>query len=138
MVGVLLITHDGIGEALLAGAAHVLGGAPANARAIAVGAGDDVGVVEARARAALAAVDDGTGVMVLADVYGATPSNIGARLLSPGRVAGIAGVSLPMLVRVLASRALPLDQVLTRALDAGSRGQVNMGEDACHGTAGRG
>ena len=136
MVGVLLITHGKTGEALLAAAEHVLGAAQAGARAIAVAPADDAGVVLAAARADLEAIDDGAGAIVFTDVYGATPSNIGARLIQPGRVEGVAGVNLPMLVRALAYRAQPLEQVLARALEAGIRGQINMKEDACHGAAG--
>ena len=136
MVGVLLITHGATGAALLAAAAHVLGAPPANARAIAVEASDDAAAVLGAALSDIAAIDDGAGVIVFTDIYGATPSNIGARLLEPGHVEGVAGVNLPMLVRALAYRALPLGEVLVRALEAGPRGQVNMKEDACHAAAG--
>jgi PTS system ascorbate-specific IIA component len=136
MVGVLLITHGGTGTALLAAASHVLGAAQVNARAIAVAPGDDTAAVLERARRDLAAVDDGGGVIVFTDIYGATPSNVGARLLQSGHVEGVAGVSLPMLVRALAYRALPLQQVLDRALEAGTRGQINIKEDSCHAAAG--
>jgi PTS system ascorbate-specific IIA component len=136
MVGVLLITHGNTGQALLDAAAHVLGAAQGNVRAMAVAPADTAAGMLEHARAELAAVDDGGGAIVFVDIFGATPSNIGARLLEPGRVEGIAGVSLPMLVRALAYRNLPLEQVLARALEAGTRGQINMKEDACNATAG--
>ena len=136
MVGVLLITHGGTGAALLAAAEHVLGAPQANATAIAVAPADDRAAVLAYARRQVASLDTGDGVIVLTDVYGATPSNIGAGLLEPGRVEGIAGVNLPMLVKALGSRAMPLPQVLVHSLAAGARGLVNMKEDACHAAAG--
>lgn len=136
MVGVLLITHGGTGAALLAAAAHVLGAPQADAAVIAVAPTDDTAAVLAGARRQIAALDAGDGVIVLTDVYGATPSNIGALLLEAGRVEGIAGVNLPMLVKALSSRTMPLPQVLARSLAAGARGQINMKEDACHATAG--
>jgi PTS system ascorbate-specific IIA component len=136
MVGVLLITHGGTGAALLAAAEHVLGVAQANAAAIAVAPADDRAAVLAHARRQIAALDTGDGVIVLTDVYGATPSNIAAGLLEPGRVEGIAGVNLPMLVKALGSRAMLLPQVLAQSLAAGARGLVNMKEDACHAAAG--
>ena len=135
MVGVILVTHGTSGEALLEAAAHVLGAAQPNARAITVAPADDAAVVHERVRAGVAAVDDGSGVILFTDVYGATPSNIGARLLERGRVEGLAGVNLPMLVRALACRTLPLEQVLARAIEAGTRGQINMNEDPCHAAA---
>ncbi len=136
MVGVLLITHGATGAALLAAAAHVLGTPQANVRAIAVDASDDAAALLAGAQRDVAAIDDGAGVLVFTDIYGATPSNIGARLLEPGHVEAVAGVNLPMLVRALAYRALPLEQVLVRAIEAGTRGQINIKEDACHAAAG--
>lgn len=136
-VGVLLITHGGTGAALLEAAAHVLGVPQTGARAIAVAPADDPAALLARAQGDLAALDGGDGVIVFTDVFGATPSNIGARLIEPGRVEGVAGVNLPMLVRALAYSALPLPQVLARALEAGRRGQIDMKEDPCHAPAGR-
>ena len=136
MVGVFLITHGSTGAALLAAAEHVLGAPQANASAIAVGPADDAAQVLAGARRQIAALDAGSGVLVLTDVYGATPSNIGARLLEAGRVEGIAGVNLPMLVKALSCGTMPLAQAVAQSLAAGARGQINMKEDACHAAAG--
>ena len=136
MVGVLILTHGSTGQALLDAADHVLGAPQKNARALAVLPQDDPTEVLQRARAELAGVDIGAGVIIFVDIFGATPSNIGARLLESGRVEGIAGVSLPMLVRALAYRHLPLEQVVDRAMEAGTRGQINMKEDACNAAAG--
>ena len=136
MVGVLLLTHGSIGQALLEAADHVLGARQSNARALAILPQDDPAEALLRARAELSAVDSGDGAIVFVDVFGATPSNLAARLLQPGRIEGLAGVSLPMLVRALAYRHLPLEQVLVRAIEAGTRGQINMKEDACNATAG--
>jgi len=136
MVGVLLLTHGSIGQALLEAADHVLGARQSNARALAILPQDDPAEALLRARAELSAVDSGDGAIVFVDIFGATPSNLAARLLQPGRIEGLAGVSLPMLVRALAYRHLPLEQVLVRAIEAGTRGQINMKEDACNATAG--
>ena len=136
MVGVLLLTHGSIGQTLLEAADHVLGSRQSNARALAILPQDDPAEALLRARAELSAVDSGDGAIVFVDIFGATPSNLAARLLQPGRIEGLAGVSLPMLVRALAYRHLPLEQVLVRAIEAGTRGQINMKEDACNATAG--
>lgn len=136
MVGVLLITHGNIGAALLAGASHVLGGPQANVRALPVQPADNTASLLPRAREAVAAVDGGDGVLVFCDIYGATPSNLASCLIRPGSVEAVAGVNLPMLVRALAYRALPLGQVLARAIEAGIAGQVNIKEDACYAAAG--
>jgi PTS system ascorbate-specific IIA component len=74
----------------------------------------------------LAWVDAGKGVMLLTDIYGATPSNIGTKLLQPGRVEGIAGVNLPMLLRVLTYREKDMQTLIQRAVSGGCDGVLHM------------
>ncbi|CAG0969197.1 PTS system, ascorbate-specific IIA component [Rhodocyclaceae bacterium] len=71
-------------------------------------------------------VDTGEGVLVMTDVYGATPSNIVLKLLEPGRIEGIAGVNLPMLLRALTYREKGMETLLTRAVTGGRDGVINM------------
>jgi PTS system ascorbate-specific IIA component len=66
------------------------------------------------------------GVLVLSDIYGATPCNIASRLLQAGRVEGVAGVNLPMLVRALAYRNLPLDKLVEKVIEGGVAGIVHI------------
>jgi len=66
---------------------------------------------------------------VLTDIYGATPSNIATRLLRPGRVEGIAGVNLPMLIRALTYREEPLDSVLAKSLEGAAEGVLRIPRD---------
>jgi mannose PTS system EIIA component len=63
---------------------------------------------------------------VLTDIYGATPSNIASKLLKPGRVEGLAGVNLPMLIRALTYREAPLEEVLDKALSGAGEGILRM------------
>ena len=79
----------------------------------------------------------GEGVLVFSDIYGATPCNLASKLLVPGHVEVVAGVNLPMLVKTLAYRALPIEQVLARAKDAGEQGQIDIKEEMAHAAAGR-
>jgi PTS system ascorbate-specific IIA component len=126
VIGVLLVTHGAIGEALLASAAQILGARPQHAAALGVGGGDEPEAVLARARALAARLDQGRGVIVLTDLFGATPCNVAARLLEDGRVEGVSGVSLPMLVRVLSGRNGSLAAAVQRALSGGAEGVVHM------------
>jgi len=71
-------------------------------------------------------LDQGSGVLILSDVYGATPSNIAGRLLVPGKVEGVAGVNLPMLVRALTYRNEPLKTVVAKAVSGGIEGVMQM------------
>jgi PTS system ascorbate-specific IIA component len=127
VIGVLVVSHGTIGESLLASVAQILGAPPAQAAAL----GDDPEAVLERARALAARLDDGTGLLVLTDMFGATPCNVAARLLADGRVEGVAGVSLPMLVRVLSRRDGPLAAAVQRALSGGAEGVVHMNADRC-------
>jgi mannose PTS system EIIA component len=130
MIGVLVISHGAIGDALLASAAQILG-APAQAAALGVARSDDPEAVLARARALAARLDSGDGLLVLTDMFGATPCNVASRLLADGRVEGVSGVSLPMLVRVLSRRNGSLASAVQRALSGGAEGVVHMNSDSC-------
>ena len=131
MVGLLLITHGGLGESLLRAAAHTLGRQPERAEHIGVSALDTPESLLARGREAIARLDDGSGVLVLTDMFGATPANVAAKLLQNGRVEGLSGANLPMLVRALAHRDAPLAEVLAKARAGGEDGVVHMNADRC-------
>jgi PTS system ascorbate-specific IIA component len=131
MVGILLITHGALGEALLRAAAHTLGRQPARAEHLSVGAADAPEALLVRGREALARVDDGSGVLVLTDMFGATPANVAAKLLQNGKVEGLSGANLPMLVRALAHREEPLAEVTQKARAGGGEGVVHMNTDKC-------
>ena len=126
MVGILIVAHGTLGESLLHCASHVMGGRPPQLMQIGVSIHDDPAMILPQARERLRQLDEGTGVLVLTDVYGATPGNIAARLLVPGRVEGIAGVSLPMLVRALTYRNEPLETVVAKAISGGVEGVLKM------------
>jgi len=131
MVGVLLITHGALGESLLRAAAHTLGRQPEHAEHIAVGTMDTPESLLARGREAVARVDDGSGVLVLTDMFGATPANVASKLLQNGRVEGLSGANLPMVARALAHREASLSEVVEKARAGGSTGVVHMNADRC-------
>ena len=76
-------------------------------------------------------LDEGQGVLILSDIYGATPCNMVSKLLEPGRVEGVAGVNLPMLVRALTYRNESLARLVEKALSGGREGVVHFTEEAC-------
>jgi PTS system mannose-specific IIA component len=131
MVGVLIVTHGAIGRSILDSARHILGEAPAQVATLGVSRDDDLDDLVLRARRMIKDLDAGEGVLVLTDIFGATPGNVIARLLADGRVEGVSGVSLPMVLRVLTSRQGPLAAVVQRALSGGAEGVVHMNTDRC-------
>ena len=126
MIGILLITHGSFGEALVQNACHVLNKRPTLLNQLGVSAQDDPLDLLPLARDLVRIVDGGQGVLVLTDIYGATPANLALKLLEPGRVEGLTGVNLPMLLRALTYRDKGMDTLLTRARDGGRDGIFNM------------
>jgi len=130
MIGVLLVTHNGLGVGLLDCVRHVMGCVPPNVKVLSVQADDDPRQKEMEGRALVEKLDTGKGVLILCDVLGATPSNIAQRLFQPGRVEGIAGVNLPMLLRVVVcSHDRSLAEMAKRALDGGRECIVPMNSE---------
>jgi PTS system ascorbate-specific IIA component len=126
MVGILIVSHGAFGEALIHCASHVLGKRPLRVRQVGVTVHDDPEAILPQAQDLVRQLDSGEGVLVLTDMVGATPSNIATRLLVPGKVAGVAGVNLPMLVRALTYRDEPLDRVVDKAVSGGYQGIVRL------------
>ena len=123
-VGILLITHEGIGNALVAVATRLLRKLPLETAAFEVPFDGDVDALLPQASAALRKVDGGHGVLVLTDLYGATPSNIASRLARLGTpVRRVSALSLPMLLRVMNYADLDLDE-LPAVAAAGARNGV--------------
>ena len=123
-IGILLITHEGVGSALLAVATRLLRTLPLKTEALDVPFDGDPDALLPLASAALRRVDGGHGVLVLTDLYGATPSNVAAkvaRLGTPVRL--VSALSLPMLLRVMNYAELELDE-LPAVASAGARNGV--------------
>ena len=128
-VGILIVAHGTFGEALIHCASHTLGRRPLGVAQLGVTVHDDPDALLPQARALVAGLDKGSGVLVLSDIFGATPANLATRLLEPGRVEGLAGVSLPMLIRALTYRHEPLDKVIAKARSGGIEGVTRLGKE---------
>jgi PTS system ascorbate-specific IIA component len=121
-VGVLLITHDNIGTVLLRTAIEVLGVCPLSTSTVAAPSDCDPERVLAHARQAAEELDSGSGVLVLTDLYGATPSNVACRLHNSHELRVVSGLNLPMLIRVLNYPDLDLDELQQKAVSGGRDG----------------
>jgi PTS system ascorbate-specific IIA component len=108
-----------------------MGSRPENVAALAILPNDDPGILLEQARNLAASLDQGSGVLVMSDMFGATPSNIARRLLEPGRVEGLAGANLPMLVRALTYRNQPLSEVAEKAVSGCIAGALRMEKETC-------
>lgn len=117
MIGILVISHEPLGTALLHCTRHIFGRLPAQLAALDVIPDEDPEAAFQSAQELLKRINDGTGAIVLTDLYGATPARIAARLAEPHRIQVIAGVNLPLLVKALTYRRGPLDEVAERLLE---------------------
>jgi len=134
MIGILIIAHGTLGESLIHCASHVLGKRPEQLRQIGVGVRDDPADLLPLAQQMVKELDQGQGVLVLSDIYGATPCNLASKLLVPGRVEGVAGVNLPMLVRALTYRDEPLEHMLEKAVAGGCGGVLHFTPETARNT----
>jgi PTS system ascorbate-specific IIA component len=126
MIGILIVSHGAFGESLIHSASHVLGKRPLFLRQLGVTVHDDPEAILPVAEDLIRFLDQGQGVLVLTDIYGATPSNIATKLLVAGRVEGVSGVNLPMLVRALTYREEPLADLVEKALSGAAEGVMRM------------
>jgi PTS system mannose-specific IIA component len=132
MIGILIIAHDSLGESLARAVTHVLGSRPAQFEVLSVASTDDPLSLLPAARELIKRLDTGKGVMIFSDIYGATPSNLAGKLLRPGRVEGVAGVNLPMLVRAFTYRTRDLDTIIKKAVTGGCEGVLHMHAEPIH------
>ena len=135
MIGILIIAHGTLGESLIHCASHVLNKRPARLKQLGITAQDDPLLLMPQARALVKELDDGSGVLILSDMYGGSPSNIAAKLLVPDRIEGVAGVNLPMLIRALTYRDKPLATLVTKAVSGGCEGVLRIPPLSLHNAA---
>lgn len=133
MAGILIIAHAPLATALRDCISHIYGGVPARIGVIDVLPDGNPAEVIASAQAELERLREDNGALVLTDMYGATPANIASRLVSVPNVRVLAGVNLPMLVRAVCYRALPLDALADKALSGAAQGVHAVGPQMSSG-----
>jgi len=126
VAGILLVTHNGLGDSFVDCVKHVLGEVPPNLKVLSVLASDDPQLKLVEGQTLIKQLDTGGGVLILADVFGATPSNIGRQLCHAERVIGVAGLNLPMLLRVVCSPDKSLPELAQLAVEGGRECIVKM------------
>ncbi len=131
MIGILIIAHGSLGENLKECAKHVIGNEPRQLAFLAVDNDDDPNELLPKAQALVAKLNEGDGVLVLSDMYGATPCNIVSKLLIPGEVEGVAGVNMPMIVRTMTYRHESLMALVEKAISGGREGVVHFTRERC-------
>lgn len=121
MIGLVLVTHGRLADEFVTAMEHVVG-PQKQVRTVAIGPDDDMEARRGDIRDAIAAVDGGRGVIVLTDLFGGTPSNLAISLMERGRIEVIAGINLPMLIRLeSARRKMGVAAAVAAAREAGRK-----------------
>lgn len=120
MIGLVIVAHDRLAEALLASLEHVVG-PQEGAVAIAIGPNDNLHVRQAEISAAVARVNVGDGVVLVTDMFGGTPSNLAHGAMTGASVEVVYGANLPLLVKLAKMRDRPLDHAVDAAVEAGRK-----------------
>ena len=126
-IGLVTVTHDGIGRQIADTAAGILGNPAIRLQHIAVHSDDDPDTIERDLDRGIGAVDGGCGVLVLADLFGATPWNIACRVAASHHARVLSGINLPMMLRVFNYAHLELDVLAHKASDGARIGVVDCG-----------
>lgn len=126
MIGLLLIAHGDVAQSLLDSAKHILGNEPEQCQIVSVQNHNDCEALCSHIQACMARFDQCEGILILTEIYGATPSNQVMPFLAAGKVAAIAGINLPMLLRTITYRHLGLDQLVEKAISGGREGVMTF------------
>lgn len=125
MIGIVLVTHGRLAEEFLLATEHVVGEQTA-IRSVCIGPDDDMELRRKEIVDAVDAVDDGSGVVVLTDMFGGTPSNLAISIMDRDKVEVIAGVNLPMLIKLASMRANESLADAVREAQAAGRKYINV------------
>lgn len=126
MIGILIISHDELGQSLIRCATHIFGEEPPLLANQTVSIHDEPDAIVTQAKKLVEELDQGDGVLVMTDICGATPCNIANQLIQPGRVECLTGINLPMLVRTLNYQHESLSVVMEKALAGGKDGIMQI------------
>ncbi|MAW33232.1 MAG: PTS fructose transporter subunit IIA [Proteobacteria bacterium] len=126
MVGILLITHDNLGETLLDIANNILGEKTRSIATLNVEHSMEIDFVVEKALIAIEQIENGEGVIILTDIIGATPFNIVRRLITPNKIESISGLNLPMLLRAITYQKSELSDLLKKAEQGGKDGVLKI------------
>jgi PTS system mannose-specific IIA component len=121
MIGIVIVSHGRLANELIAVAEHVVG-PQENVVPICIAPEEDMEQCRENIMAAVAEVNRGDGAVILTDMFGGTPSNLAISVMEPGVVEVVAGINVPMLVKLLSVReSMPLEQATTTAQEAGRK-----------------
>jgi PTS system mannose-specific IIA component len=126
MIGILLITHGELGKSLIECASHVLGSKPVSLESLSIENDCEHENMFKQISERIHLLDQGDGVLILTDIFGATPCNIITKIIKPEKVNAIAGVNLSMLIRSISYRHEPFDVLIAKAIQGAQDGIIHI------------
>ena len=126
MISILLITHGELGKSLIECATHVLGDKPLFLESLSIENDCTHESMFRQISERINLLDQGDGVLILTDIFGATPCNIITKIIKPGKVSAIAGVYLSMLIRTINYRNEPFDSLISKAIQGAQDGIIHI------------
>lgn len=120
MIGIVIVAHGGLAREYLAAIEHVVG-SQIGIQAIEINADHDRAAKQAEICAAAESVDTGSGVVVVTDLFGGSPSNLSMKACQPAGRRIIYGANLPMLIKLVKNRHIPVPDAVRTALEAGKK-----------------
>lgn len=133
MIGIVVVTHARLGEALIDAAEFIVGDRPAGLESVSIDLAQDVDKLRGKVEAAIKKVDQHDGMLVLTDMFGGTPSNISYSFLEEGHIEVLSGVNLPVLIEAIVSRdKLKLAELATK-LEATGKKSITLASGVLKG-----
>ena len=126
MISILIITHGELGKSLIECATHVLGDKPLFLESLSIENDCTHESMFKQISEKINLLDQGDGVLILTDIFGATPCNIITKIIKPGKVSAIAGVNLSMLIRTISYRNEPFDSLISKAIQGAQDGIIHI------------
>jgi PTS system ascorbate-specific IIA component len=126
MIGILLITHGELGKSLIECATHVLGEKPKFLDSLTIENDCVHDNMYKEISEKINFLDQGKGVLILTDIFGATPCNIITKIIEPGKVNAIAGVNLSMLIRSISYRHESFEALIAKAIEGAQDGIIHI------------
>ncbi len=126
MISILLITHGELGKSLIECATHVLGDKPLFLESLSIENDCTHESMFKQISERINLLDQGNGVLILTDIFGATPCNIITKIIKPGNVSAIAGVNLSMLIRTISYRNESFDSLISKAIQGAQDGIIHI------------
>ena len=133
MIGILIVTHCNLGDALIEAAEFITGSVPEAVRAVSIDLKIDAEVLRKKISDGIKSVNNNKGVIIMTDMFGGTPSNLSYSFLDEGRVEVLSGVNLPILIKALNSREKMNLEEMADSLETYGKRSISLGSGILKG-----